>query len=80
MKNVLVLLLGAVFLAGCIHNYDVTLANGMKITHVSKPKLNKETDVYTYTDIKGRKKYINAARVVEIAPHSNPKVKGAPPQ
>ncbi len=79
MKNILVLLIGAVFLAGCMHNYDITLVNGMKITRVSKPKLNKETDVYTFKDIKGRKKSINAARVVEIAPHSN-KVNAGTPQ
>jgi hypothetical protein len=71
VKNILLLLLGAVFLAGCIHNYDITEVNGIRITHVSKPKLNKRTGVYTYTDIKGQKKSISAARVVEIAPHSD---------
>jgi PBP1b-binding outer membrane lipoprotein LpoB len=79
MKNILLLLLGAVFLAGCMHNYDLTLVNGMKITHVSKPKLNKQTGVYTFKDIKGQKKSISAARVVEIAPHSD-SVKGGIPQ
>jgi hypothetical protein len=79
MKNILVLLLGTVFLAGCMHNYDLTLVNGMRITHVSKPKLNKETGVYSFTDIKGEKKSVSAARVVEIAPHSNP-VNGGIPQ
>ncbi len=71
MKNTLLLLIGAMFLAGCMHDYDVTLANGMKITHVSKPKLNKETGVYTFTNIKGEKKSVSAAKVVEIAPHSS---------
>jgi type IV secretory pathway VirD2 relaxase len=71
MKNTLLLLLGAVFLAGCMHHYDLTLINGMRITRVSKPKLNKETGVYTYKDIKGRTNSISAARVVEIAPHSD---------
>lgn len=80
MKNILLLLLGAVFLAGCMHNYDITLVNGMKITRVSKPKLNKETGVYTYKDIKGEKKSVGAARVVEIAPHSNQKVIAGIPQ
>ncbi len=80
MKNVLLLLLGSVLLTGCMHNYDVTLVNGMKITRVSKPKLNKETGVYTFKDIKGREKSISAGRVVEIAPHSNRKVTpGSPP-
>ena len=72
MKNILVLPVGAVvLLAGCMHNYDITLVNGMKITRVSKPKLDKETDVYTFKDIKGRKKPSTLRRVVEIAPHSN---------
>ena len=80
MKNVLLLLLGAVFLAGCMHNYDLTLTNGMKITRVSKPKFNKETGVYTFRDIKGRTNSINAARVTEIAPHSDKVKAGGLPQ
>jgi uncharacterized lipoprotein YajG len=80
MKNILLLLLSSVVLAGCMHNYDLTLVNGKKITRVSKPKLNKETGVYTYEDVRGEKKHISAARVVEIAPHSDKKViPGAPP-
>jgi len=73
MKNVLLLLLGAVFLTGCMHSYDVTLVNGMRITRVSKPKLNKENGLYTFTDIRGEKKSISAYRVVAIAPHSDVK-------
>ena len=80
MKNVLLLLLGTVFLTGCMHNYDLTLVGGRKITRVSKPKLNKETGVYTFKDVKGRTNSISAGRVVEIAPHSNRKVTpGSPP-
>jgi hypothetical protein len=70
-KNALLLLLATVFLAGCMHNYDLTLINGMKITRVSKPKYDKKNGVYTYTDITGAKKTISALRVVEIAPHSD---------
>jgi hypothetical protein len=79
MKNIVVLLFGAVFLTGCMHNYDMTLVNGMRITRVSKPKFDKATGVYTYTNIKGQKESINAGRVVEIAPHSEP-AKTGPPQ
>jgi hypothetical protein len=80
MKNTLLPLLGAVFLTGCMHNYDITLTNGMKISRVSKPKLNKETGVYAYKDIRGEKKSISAARVIQIAPHSDKKViPGTPP-
>jgi hypothetical protein len=80
MKNVLLLLLGTVFLAGCMHNYDLTLVNGGKITHVSKPKLDKKNGVYTFRDVRGKKQSINASRVVEIAPHSDKKVKNGLPQ
>jgi hypothetical protein len=79
MKNTLFLLLGAVLLTGCLHRYDITLTNGMKMTRVSKPKLNKETGLYTFKDIRGQKKTIAGARVVEIAPHSEKKVKTAGP-
>jgi hypothetical protein len=73
MKKILLLLPGTVFLAGCMymHNYDLTLVNGMRITRVTKPKLNKETGVYTFKDINGKKETISASRVVEIAPHSD---------
>jgi hypothetical protein len=79
MKNVLLLLLGTVFLTGCMHNYDVTLINGIKITHVTKPKLDKESGLYTFRNIQGKKESINASRVVEIAPHSDKKIKSPPP-
>ena len=75
MKNVLLLLVGAVLLTGCFHNYDVTLVNGMSITRVSKPKFDKKTGLYTFRDITGEKKSISAFRVVEIAPHSDSKLK-----
>jgi hypothetical protein len=80
MKNVFLLLLAAVLLAGCVHRYDITLVNGMKMTHVSKPKLDNDTGMYTFTDIRGKKKTISASRVVEIAPHSEMKSKSGPPQ
>ena len=71
MKNVLLFLLGTMFLTGCVHNYDLTMVNGMKFTHVSKPKLDKKTGLYSFTDIKGNKKSVSASRVVEIAPHNS---------
>jgi hypothetical protein len=83
MKNVFVLLLGVVLLTGyMMHHYDITLINGGSITHVSKPKFDKETGYYSYTNMRGEKRTISASRVVEIAPHHAPKkVKGAsPPQ
>ncbi len=73
MKNVLVLLLGSLLLAGCAHRYDVTLVNGMKLTHVSKPKFDKANGVYTFTDVRGTKQTVSASRVVEIGPHTSEK-------
>jgi uncharacterized lipoprotein YajG len=73
MKNILLLLLGCMLLAGCAHRYDVTLVNGMRLTHVSKPKLDQSTGTYSFTDERGQKKTVSASRVVEIAPHSNSK-------
>lgn len=78
MKNIPWLLLGTVLVAGCMHNYDVTLINGNRITHVTKPKLDKATGVYTFKDIKGRTNYISASRVLEVAPHSNKPETGTP--
>ena len=78
MKKFLLLLLATVCLTGCMHNYDLTLVDGRRITRVSKPKLNKETGMYTFTNIKGEKRSINAGRVVEIAPHSSTIKAGTP--
>ena len=64
-------LLSAILLAGCAHRYDMTLTNGVKITNVTKPMLNREQSVYTYKDVNGRICYISSGRVVEIGPHSS---------
>ena len=69
MKKVLFSLLGTVLLTGCMHNYDLTLVNGTKITGVSKPKFNKETGAYTFTNVRGEQRSISASRVAAIAPH-----------
>jgi hypothetical protein len=54
------------------------LVDGRRITRVSKPKFDKETGMYTFTNIKGEKKSITAARVVEIAPYTNKANAGSP--
>jgi hypothetical protein len=54
-----------------MHHYDITMVNGLRITHVSRPKLDKVNGVYTFTNIKGEKESIPAGRVVEIAPHTS---------
>lgn len=66
MKNGLFLLLALVLLTGCAHRYSITMVNGIKMTHVSKPKLDKTTGRYVFTDSKGEKRTVSAARVVEI--------------
>jgi len=73
------LLLGAGLLTGCMQSYDITLVNGTKMTHVTKPKLDKKAGVYTFKDMRGEKRAINAGRVVEIAPHSDKKIKPGTP-
>jgi hypothetical protein len=49
----------------------MTLTNGVRVTNVSKPVLNREAGVYTYKDVAGNVKHVNAAHVVDISPHSN---------
>jgi hypothetical protein len=63
-------------LTGCMR-YDVTFTNGLKITSVSKPRLNKQTGDYTFVDGSGRKVNVKQGRVLLIQPHqkSNPKSK-----
>jgi hypothetical protein len=79
MKNVMLLFVGSFFLAGCAHDYDMVLMNGMVITHVSKPKLDKAEGIYTYSNVTGEKEYIQASRVERIEPHSG-KLKEEIPQ
>ena len=64
-------------LAGCAHHYDLLLTNNMRITNVSKPVLDRAAGVYIYKDVNGQVRKVNAARVVEIDPHSR---KPAPSQ
>lgn len=82
MKKIFLFAVCAALCSGCVHRYDVTLVNGLTITHVSKPKLDKNTGLYTFTNIKGKTETISAARVVEIAPHSeypSASAKSSPP-
>lgn len=79
MKQVFASLLATVLLTGCAHRYDMTLVDGLTITRVTKPKLNKDTGMYEYTDIRGNTKFVGAFRVVEISPDKAP-AKGRQPQ
>jgi hypothetical protein len=64
-------LFAAALLTGCAHRYDMTLTNGLRLTNVTKPVLDRESGVYTYTDLNGRVRHVFAGRVVEIGPHSS---------
>jgi hypothetical protein len=71
MKKVLPVLVVALLLTGCAHRYDMTLTNGIRITNVTKPVLNTDTDQFTYKDVAGNERHVSAARVMEIKPHSS---------
>jgi hypothetical protein len=61
----------AALLAGCAHRYDMTLTNGIRVTNVTKPVLDRQVGVYTYKDVVGNVKHVSAGRVVDISPHSS---------
>jgi hypothetical protein len=71
MKKVLPMLGLTLLLAGCAHHYDMYLTNGVRITNVTKPVLNDNTEQFTYKDVAGNEHHVSAARVLEIKPHSH---------
>jgi hypothetical protein len=71
MKKLILLSLCA-GLSGCAR-YDMQLTNGMRITNVKKPVVNKSAGVVEYTDAAGHKMTVSMARVVEIEPHKKQK-------
>ena len=70
MKRIALILIGASLLTGCAHHYDMTLTNGIHITNVTKPLLDRDNGVYVYKDVAGNQRFISAGRVIEIKPHS----------
>jgi hypothetical protein len=73
MKKTLFALFTAVLLVGCAR-YDVTLNNGSKLSNVSKPKLDKERQVYVISG-GGKTREIKSSRIVLIEPHQEEKFK-----
>jgi len=71
MKRLALSFLAASLLAGCAQHYDMMLTNGMRITNVRKPVLDRDNSVYVYKDVAGNVRYVNAGRVIEIKPHSD---------
>jgi len=68
-KHLLLLVVGLTCLAtGCVNRYNITLTNNNLITTRGKPKYDKETDTYKFTDAFGRPGSIPAFRIKEIAP------------
>jgi hypothetical protein len=68
------LIMAAALLAGCARRYDITLVNGIRVTNVTKPILHREDGVFIYKDVTGKEHHVNAARVVDIGPHSDKNV------
>jgi hypothetical protein len=55
------------------------LTNGIRITNVSRPLLDRDQGIYTYKDVTGQSREVSAGRVVEIEPHSNKQAQGFTP-
>jgi Bacterial protein of unknown function (DUF903) len=65
-KAPLILLLGALAVAGCRTNYQLTLNNGNRITTSNKPKLVQ--GYYVFKDLNGYTNHVAEARVRAIEP------------
>ena len=74
-KRALAFLAGLVLLSGCAHHYKITLINGTQTDTTSKPRLDQ--GYYYYNDAAGRKGFVPAGRVREIAPASMAKDENA---
>ncbi len=71
MKKVpLLLLAGLLALAGCTRHYVITPSRGPSFTVKGKPRYDKATGSFIFTDAIGRKYAISSASVREIAPAS----------
>ena len=67
--SLFLLLIGLVCLAsGCAQHYNITLSNNNMMSSRGKPKYDKTTDSFKFTDGYGRPMSVPAFRVKEIAP------------
>jgi hypothetical protein len=67
-KSLLPMVVAALFLFGCSHQYTMKLSNGRAITTASKPKLEK--GYYHFKDASGKEVVVPQGRVREIEPAS----------
>lgn len=66
---------------GCMNRYEITLSSGNVITTKGRPKYDKTTDTFRYTDLEGKKRYVPSVSVREVAPYdrSNKNPSGVTP-
>jgi ABC-type Fe3+-hydroxamate transport system substrate-binding protein len=68
MKQLLLTFLLGLLCAGCSQHYNITLSNNNMMSTRGKPKYDKATETYKFTDAMGRPGSVPAFRVKEIAP------------
>jgi len=66
MKQLMMILVCALMLAGCSSQYIMSTKDGKMITTDSKPKLDESTGMYRYYDTEGREVMIKKDDVTQI--------------
>ncbi|KMK90694.1 hypothetical protein VL01_18815 [Aeromonas enteropelogenes] len=66
MKQLMMILVCALALAGCSSQYIMSTKDGKMITTDSKPKLDESTGMYRYYDTEGREAMIKKDDVTQI--------------
>ncbi len=57
-----------IFTSACAPRYNITLTSGTVVTAKGRPRLEKGSGVYRYTDANGKEAIVPSVRVREIAP------------
>ncbi|HDZ8926635.1 TPA: YgdI/YgdR family lipoprotein [Aeromonas dhakensis] len=66
MKQLMMILVCSLALAGCSSQYIMSTKDGKMITTDSKPKLDESTGIYRYYDTEGREVMIKKDDVTQI--------------
>lgn len=66
MKQLMMILVCALALAGCSSQYIMSTKDGKMITTDSKPKLDESTGMYRYYDTEGREVMLKKDDVTQI--------------